>query len=274
MSRSLRDVTLWSGLVLVGLIVLTALVAMVWTPFDPIRVTPERLAPMSSRHWLGTDSYGIDILSQLMSGARTCLLVGMVSVAIAALAGIPLGMVIGIGGDRWWAKLLLRISDMLYALPALLLAILLAAALGASTTTAMAAIGIATIPVFVRMTRAGTMQVMTRDYVASARVSGIGWPAIAWQHILPNVAPLLGVQASVSFATAILAEAALSYLGLSTPSTTPTWGRMINEAQRAIYTSPELTVWPALAIGMAVLGFNLLGDGLRDRLDPLLKEVS
>ena len=275
MSRpSLRDSTLWVGALLVGGLVLTSLVAMVWTPHDPTRVTAGRLQPMSPTHPLGTDPMGIDILSLLMAGSRVVLMVGIVSVAIASLIGVPLGLLIGMAGDRWWARLLLRASDLLYALPALLLAILLAAALGSSVWTAMIAIGVATVPVFVRMTRAGTMQVMTRDHVASARVSGIGWPAIAWRHVLPNIAPLLGVQASVSFAMAVLAEAGLSYLGLSAPSTTPTWGRMIFDAQRQLFTAPELTFWPALAVGLAVLGFNLLGDGLRDRLDPLLKEVS
>ncbi|MGA4507276.1 ABC transporter permease [Propionibacteriaceae bacterium G1746] len=271
----MKRFALWAGIVLVAALVVIAVVALVWTPFDPIRVdTGSALQPPSSTHWLGTDQYGIDIVSRLMAGARTTLVVGVIAVAIAGLVGIPLGLLIGMSDDRWWSRLALRVSDLLYAFPALLLAILLAAALGSSTGTAMTAIGIATIPVFVRITRAGAMQVMTRDYVAAARISGISWPAIGVQHVLPNVAPLLGVQASVSFAMAILAEAALSYLGLAAPPTTPSWGRMLSEAQRSIFTSPELTLWPALAIGLAVLGFNLLGDGLRDRLDPLLREVS
>lgn len=271
----MKRFTLWAGAVLVGLLVVVALVAMVWTPHDPTRVvTSQALQPPSTRHLMGTDPFGIDILSRLMAGARVCLQVGIVSVAIAALVGIPLGLLVGMSARSWWAQLLLRVSDLLYAFPALLMAILLAAAVGSSTLTGMVAIGVATIPVFVRMTRAGAMQVMTRDYVASARVSGIGWGQISLRHVLPNIAPLLGVQASVSFAMAILAEAALSYLGLATPPTTPTWGRMLYDAQRHVFTTPTLTVWPALAIGLAVLGFNLLGDGLRDRLDPLLKEVS
>lgn len=271
----MKRFTLWAGGLLVGALVVVAVVAVFWTPHDPLRVvTSEALLGPSWRHPLGTDPFGIDILSRLMAGARTCLLVGVIAVAIASTVGVPLGVVVGMSSGSWWAKLLLRISDLLYAFPALLLAILLAAALGASTVTAMVAIGIATIPVFVRMARAATLQVMTRDYIASARISGIGWPAIGVQHVLPNIAPLLGVQASVSFAMAILAEAALSYLGLGTPPDTPSWGRMVLEAQRHLFTEPSLTLWPALAIGLAVLGFNLLGDGLRDRLDPLLREVS
>ncbi|MGD8213525.1 ABC transporter permease [Aestuariimicrobium sp. Y1814] len=271
----MKRFTLWAGIVLVAGLVVTAVVATFWTPHDPVRVeTSNALQPPSATHLLGTDPYGIDILSKVMAGAATCLQVGVIAVAIASLVGIPLGITVGMSAQSWWSRLLLRVSDLFYAFPALLLAILLAAAVGASTVTAMVAIGIATIPVFVRMARAGAMQVMTRDYVASARVSGISWPAIGVQHVLPNIAPLLGVQASVSFAMAILAEAALSYLGLGAPVSQPTWGRMVLDAQRHIFTSPGLTVWPALAIGAAVLGFNLLGDGLRDRLDPLLREVS
>lgn len=271
----MKRFTLWAGITLVGALVLVALVAVFWTPHDPVRVqVSQALLDPSWTHPLGTDPYGIDILSKIMAGAASCLQVGVIAVAIASIIGIPLGILIAMAPHAWWSKLLLRVSDLFYAFPALLLAILLAAAVGASTVTAMVAIGIATIPVFVRMARAGTMQVMTRDYVASARVSGIGWPAIGASHVLPNIAPLLGVQASVSFAMAILAEAALSYLGLGASASTPTWGRMVFDAQRHLYTAPTLTFWPALAIGIAVLGFNLLGDGLRDRLDPLLREVS
>lgn len=272
---SLKTLTLTLGVVLVGGLVLVALVSTVWTPHDPTRVMPgQGLQPPSATHWLGTDSFGIDIASQLMVGARTCLLIGVVAVAIAGGVGIPLGILIGMADRQWWARLLLRASDLLFAVPSLLLAIILAAALGSSTVTAMVAIGVASVPVFVRLARAGARQVMTRDYVAAARVSGIGWPTIARAHLLPNIAPLLGVQTSVSFASAILAEAALSYLGLSSPATTPSWGRMLYDAQRALFNAPQLTLWPGLAIAGAVLGFNLLGDGLRDRLDPLLKEVS
>ena len=161
---------------------------------------------------------------------------------------------------------------MVYAFPALLLAILLAAGFGASTTTAMVAIGVATIPAFARVARAGTLQVMASDFVLAARSSGTGWWGIACRHVLPNIAPLAGVQASVAFAMAILAEAALSYLGLGTPRPTPTWGTMLRDAQQLFAAAPLQAVWPGLAIALAVLGFNLLGDGLRDHLDPRLRE--
>ncbi len=270
----MKRVSLWTGAVLVGGLVLTALVSLVWTPFDPTQVNPaDRLQGPGWPHLLGTDAMGIDTLSRLMAGARICLLVGVVSVGIAALVGVPLGLVAGMVKGRW-GRLLLRVSDVLYAFPALLLAILLAAAVGGSTLTGMVAIGVATIPVFVRITRAATLQVMSQDYVLASRSCGTSWPVIAWRHVWPNVAPLVGVQASVSFAMAILAEAALSYLGLATAITTPSWGRMLYEAQsKLLWSHPEQVAWPGLAIAGAVLGFNLLGDGLRELLDPRLREV-
>ncbi|HET9870989.1 MAG TPA: ABC transporter permease [Propionibacteriaceae bacterium] len=266
--------TLVAGSALVGLIVLLAVASYLWTPYDPVRVDPSaRLLPPSGSHWLGTDGFGIDIASRIMVAARTGLLVGVIAVGIAALFGVPVGMLAGsLGG--WPSEIVMRMTDVLYAFPALLLAILLAAAFGASTWTAMVAIGIASVPAFARVARAGTVQVMSSDYVLAARSCGTGRTAIAVRHVLPNVAPVVGVQASVAFGIAILAEAALSYLGLATPPPTPTWGRMLRDAQSYLFTSPLLALWPGLAIAAAVLGFNLLGDGLRDALDPRLKEHS
>ena len=175
---------------------------------------------------------------------------------------------------RWGAEVMMRATDVAYAFPALLLAILLAGVFGGSTTTAMIAIGMATIPQFVRVTRIGALQVQAGEFVLAARSCGTSRTAIALQHVLPNVAPVIGVQASVSFAMAILAEAALSYLGLATPPPTPTWGRMLGDAQALIWSAPLQAVWPGVAIAVAVLGFNLLGDGLRDLLDPRLREVA
>lgn len=265
---------LWTGAVLVALVVVLALVSLVWTPFDPIRVMPGQtmLKPGQQGHLLGTDNFGIDIASRLMVGARTCLEVGIIAVAIAALIGVPLGIIAGMTG-RWLGELIMRASDVLYAFPALLLAILLAAAFGGSTVTAMTAIGVATIPAFARVARAGTLSVMSSDYVLAARASGTGWFATGARHVFPNIAPLLGVQASVSFGIAILAEAALSYLGLATPPPRPTWGRMLRDAQTYLFVDPWQAFWPGVAIAGAVLGFNLLGDGLRDLLDPRLREA-
>ncbi|MBA3528167.1 MAG: ABC transporter permease [Propionibacteriaceae bacterium] len=268
----MRRLSLLVGAFLVACTVVAALVSFVWTPFDPVRVDPAAvLQPPFGTHLLGTDGFGIDIVSRIMVGAQTCLLVGVIAVGIAAAFGVPLGILAGVAGG-WLSEIVMRATDVLYAFPALLLAILLAAAFGASTWTAMVAIGIATIPAFARVARAGTLQVMASDYVLAARASGTAPLAIAARHILPNVAPVIGVQASVAFGIAILAEAALSYLGLATPPPTPTWGRMLRDAQAYLFTNPALALWPGLAIGLAVLGFNLLGDGLRDLLDPKLRE--
>ena len=274
----MKRASLVAGVVLVAVTVLTALLSMVWTPYDPLAVVPaDRLLPPGPNHWLGTDGYGIDLLSRLMVGARIAVLVGVVAVAIAAVIGVPLGVLAGTVavGDRWsrfLSDVVMRGNDILYAFPAMLLAILLAAVFGGSTGTAMVAIGVANIPPFLRVARAATLQVGVSDYVTAARGAGIGRFGIAGRHILPNIAPVIAVQASMAFGMSILSEAALSYLGLSTPLPTPTWGRMLNEAQPYTWSDPLLAVWPGLAIGLAVLGFNLLGDGLRDLLDPRLRE--
>lgn len=260
------------GALLVGWVAVLAGVSLLWTPGDPVRVDPAAvLQPPGAEHLLGTDGFGIDIASRIMVGAQTTLLVGIIAVGIAAVFGVPLGLLAGVVGG-WLSDGLMRATDVLYAFPALLMAILLAAAFGASTWTAMTAIGLATIPAFARVTRAGTLQVLASDYVLAARVSGTSRLAIATRHILPNVGPVIGVQASVAFGIAILAEAALSYLGLATRPPTPTWGRMLRDAQSYLFTDPWLALWPGLAIALAVLGFNLLGDGLRDLLDPRLRE--
>lgn len=275
----MRRASLVIGATLAGLTVLAGLLSLVWTPYDPIGIDPRSaLQPPSATHWLGTDQVGSDVFSRLLAGAQICLLVGFVSVAISAAVGVPLGLLAGMlpavgrfGGAL--SRLVVRVTDLLYAFPAIILAILLAAVLGGSTWTGLIAIGVSSVPVFTRITRAGVMQVMSQDHIMAARVSGIGWFTIARRHVLPNVAPLLGVQASVSFAMAILAEAALSYLGLATPPPTPTWGHMLFDARVLLFSHPSLALWPAGAIAVAVLGFNLLGDGLRDLLDPRLKEV-
>jgi peptide/nickel transport system permease protein len=262
------------GCVLVGLVVVAALLSLVWTPFDPLEVVPgDRLQPPGWPHLMGTDGFGIDVLARLLVGAQVTLVVGVISVGLAALIGVPLGLWAGqVGG--WADELVMRTADVFYAVPALLLAMLFASVFGASTFTAMAAIGLASIPAFARVSRAGTRQVMATDFVLAAKASGTSSWGIARRHIAPNIAPLIGVQASVGFALAILAEAALSYLGLGTQRPTPTWGNMLHDAQQYIFISPLQAVWPGLAIAVAVLGFNLLGDGLRDYLDPRLRELA
>lgn len=269
----MRRGTLTLSLVLIGIVVTLAVVGLFWTPYDPTVIVGPRVLPPGWPHVLGTDGVGADVLSRIMSGAKICLLVGIVSVTGAAVIGVPIGVFSGMTRG-WVSELPARLSDILYGFPALLLAILLAAAVGGSTWTAMLAISIAAVPAFVRLARSSTYQVMSLGYVEAARVSGTPNLAIAVRHVLPNIAPTLGVQASVSFGMAILAEAGLSYLGLGSGPDAPTWGRMLREAQDNLFNAPVLALWPGLAIAIATMGFNLLGDGLRDLLDPRLREVS
>lgn len=264
--------SLVAGAVLVGLVVLVALASFFWTPRDPSHVAvPERLrAPGQDGYLLGSDQLGRDEVSLLMAGARNTLLVGIVTVVVALAVGVPLGGLAALYRGPL-EELAMRTSDVLLAFPALLLAILFAATFRASTVTAMAAIGIAFVPVFARVVRGAGLQVMEQDYVTASRAYGsrAGW--IFWRHLLPNVSPVIIVQAALAFAIAILAEAALSYLGLGTPPPTPSWGRMLSESQSYLDQAPVLALWPGLCIALAVLGFNLLGDGLRDMLDPKLR---
>ena len=264
--------TLLVGGVLVGLVILTALISIVWTPTDPSHVeVTARLEGPSLTYALGTDQLGRDELSRIMAGARNTLLVGIVTVLIAIGVGVPLGgvaaMLRGFVEDAT-----MRVSDVLLAFPAILLAIMFASVFGPSTVTAMAAIGIALVPVFARVIRGAGLQIMQQDYVTVTRTYGGGNLWIFVRHLLPNVSSVLIVQATVAFAIAILAEAALSYLGLGTPPPTPSWGRMLSESQTFLDQAPLLAVWPGASIALAVLGFNLLGDGLRDLLDPKLIE--
>ena len=260
------------GAVIVGAVVLMAAVSYVWTPYDPTFVdASSRLLSPSWSHPFGTDKFGRDVFSQILMGSRTTLFVGFVAVGVAAAVGVPLGIVSAMA-PRYVDEPLMRGSDLLLAFPALLLALMFSAVYGASTLTAMVAIGIASIPSFARVIRSGALQVMRQEYVLAARVAGRGPVAVGVRHVLPNVASLVIVQASVSFAIAVLAEAALSYLGLGTPPPTPSWGRMLQESQELLFVAPRLSVFPGAAIALAVLGFNLLGDGLRDVLDPRLED--
>ena len=263
------SVTGWIGLIIVGATVLAALVSLVWTPYDPLLATPaERLAGSSAEHLLGTDRFGRDVLSRLLVGAQITLFVGIIAVTISAVIGVPLGIAAGMRQGKFFDSLVMRSADLLLAFPALLLAIIAGAVWGPSTLTAMIAIGVAGIPSFARVSRSGTLQVMSQDFIAAARVSKVSELQIAYRHVFPNIAGLVIVQSSVYFALAILAEAALSYLGLGTAPPAASWGRMLQDAQSLLAVNPTLTLWPGLAIALTVLGFNLLGDGLRDILDP------
>ncbi len=256
------------GGIIVAVVFAMAAVSLVWTPYDPVQVFPaERLQGSSVSHIFGTDRYGRDVFSQVMVGSRITLFVGLIAVAIAGLVGTPLGIIAGMRGG-FLETFVMRGADLMLAFPALLLAIISGALFGASTASAMVAIGVAGVPGFARVARAGTLQVMSRDFVAASKSSGISAPTIALRHVLPNITSILIVQASVAFALAILAEAALSFLGLGTPPPDPSWGRMLQTAQASLGVTPMLAVWPGVAIAVTVLGFNVLGDGLRDAIDP------
>ncbi|MGO1985376.1 ABC transporter permease [Corynebacterium casei] len=257
------------GLIIVCLTVLAALISLLWTPYDPLMaIAADRLQGSSAEHLLGTDRFGRDVLSRLMVGAQITLFVGLVAVSISALIGVPLGIAAGMRRGKFLDSLVMRTADLLLAFPALLLAIIAGAVWGPSTLTAMIAIGIAGIPSFARVARSGTLQVMSQDFIAAARVSKVSELTIATRHVFPNITGLVIVQASVYFALAILAEAALSFLGLGTAPPAASWGRMLQDAQSLLAVQPSLTLWPGLTIALTVLGFNLLGDALRDVLDP------
>jgi peptide/nickel transport system permease protein len=260
------------GATIVSLLVLTGALSLVWTPANPGRVeVSQRFQPPGTVALLGTDNLGRDVLSRIMVGAFNTLRIGVFTVLIALVLGVPIGAVAALNRGTV-EQATMRLTDVLLAFPAILLAMLFAAVFRPSAETAMAAIGIALMPVFARVVRGAGLQVMQQDYVTVARTYGSSQLWIFLRHLLPNVGSVLIVQATVAFAIAILAEAALSYLGLGAPQTTPSWGRMLAEAQSFLSQAPLLALWPGLSIALTVLGFNLLGDGLRDLLDPTLVE--
>lgn len=260
------------GAALAGLALAMALVSLAWTPFDVTGVdVANRLRPPSAEHLLGTDHFGRDLMSMVMIGARTSLAVALAAVLIGAGLGVPLGLVAAASRGGWLDEAIMRGNDLIFAFPALVTAILITAALGPSAGNAMLAIGIFNIPVFARVTRGGALPLWTLDYIRAAEVAGKGPARISVEHILPNLASLLIVQATIQFALGILAEAGLSYVGLGAQPPTPSWGRMLAEAQTMVTLAPHVALVPGLAIVLTVLGLNLLGDGLRDALDPRLK---
>ncbi|MBX3603462.1 MAG: ABC transporter permease [Rubrivivax sp.] len=247
-----------------------ALLSLVWTPHPVAEIDiPNRFAPPSAANWLGTDSLGRDLFSQLLVGSQNSIVVGIVAVGIGLVIGVVLGCVAS-ARRGWVEELVMRASDFTFAFPALLSAIMLTAIYGPGLVMSIVAIGIFNIPVFARITRASANAVWAREYVTAARAAGKGPLRITLDHVLPNIASPLIVQATISFATAILAEAALSYLGLGTQPPQPSWGRMLSEAQTQMFQAPMLAVYPGVAIVLSVLGLNLMGDGLRDLLDPKL----
>jgi peptide/nickel transport system permease protein len=256
------------GLLVIALLILIALAAPLVAQVDPLKTswTLIRKAP-SAAHWMGTDENGRDVFARIVWGARASLLAGVISVSIAASLGIPLGVLAGFAGGRVDA-LLSRLVDTMLAVPQLVMAITLAAFLGPSLQNAMIAIGIAATPAFMRVARGATIDVAVQDYIEAARALGNPPWRVALRHVVPNIAPPLLVQATLAIAGAIIAEASLSFLGLGQQPPTPSWGSMLNAAQRFLEQAPWLAIFPGAAIFLCVAAFNLVGDGLRDALDP------
>jgi peptide/nickel transport system permease protein len=268
--RALRHPSFAVGAVLTLLLLMMAALSLVWTPFSPYEMNiPGKLQPPSGQHWLGTDPFGRDVASLLLVGARASILVGVIAVGIGLVIGTALGL-LAAARRGWVEELIMRLSDFSFAFPAILSAIMMTAVFGAGIVNAIIAIGIYNIPTFARITRASATAIWSREFVLAARACGKGPWRITVEHVLPNILSVLIVQVTIRFAIAILAEAALSYLGLGTQPPQPSWGRMLSEAQTLMFQAPLLAVWPGMAIALAVLGLNLLGDGLRDLLDPRL----
>ena len=267
-NRLLRRGGAMFGLAVVLFFVLLALLAPWLAPYDPVATSwsAVRAAP-STAHLFGADELGRDVLSRIIWGARASILAGVVSVSISLAFGVPIGMVAGYLG-RWIDALISRITDAMLACPFLILAIALAAFLGPSLTNAMIAIGISATPVFIRLTRAQVLAAKSEDYVEAARALGNPHLRIALRHIFPNIVAPLIVQATLAIAAAVIAEASLSFLGLGQQPPAPSWGSMLNTARNYVDQAPWMAIWPGVSIFLLVLSFNLLGDGLRDALDP------
>ncbi|MEZ5870531.1 MAG: ABC transporter permease [Nitratireductor sp.] len=270
-SRAMRSRSLLVGTILVAIILCGALASFIWTPFDVTQlIIADRLKPPSSTHWFGTDHFGRDIFSMIMVGARNSIAVAFVAVGIGMAIGVPLG--------TWAAArrgivddILMRFNDVVFAFPAVVSAVMITAIFGPGQFNAIIAIGIFNIPVFARVARGAALSLWSREFIMAAQVSGKNAARITFEHIIPNIANLLMVQGTIQFSLGILAEAGLSYLGLGTQPPWPSWGRMLNEAQTMVAFAPHMAVFPGLAIVITVLGLNLMGDGLRDLLDPRLR---
>ncbi len=260
------------GFVLTGIFVLAGLISFVWTPYDATALAvADKLKSPSSLHWFGTDHFGRDIFSMIMVGARTSIAVAFVAVGIGIAAGVPLGLWAAARQASIVDEIIMRANDLVFAFPALLIAILITAVFGPSAINAIIAIGVFNIPVFARLARGAALTLWTREYILAARVAGKGAFRISGEHILPNIMNLLIVQGTIQFSLGILADAALSYVGLGAQPPTPSWGRMLADAQTMISLAPHMALFPGAAIVLTVLGLNLMGDGLRDLFDPKLR---
>ncbi|KZK81732.1 Glutathione transport system permease protein GsiD [Pseudovibrio sp. W64] len=259
------------GAVLALVILIAGVTSVFWTPYaiDVLDVS-KRLKPMSSEFWFGTDQYGRDIFSMLMVGARTSIIVALIAVGIGMLIGVPLGL-LAAAQKGFLEELVMRTNDLIFAFPSLLSAVLITSIFGPGTINAVIAIGIFNIPVFARVARGGALSLSGREFLLAARLSGKSSFLITLEHVIPNIANLLIVQATIQLSLAILSEAGLSYLGLGTQPPMASWGRMLYEAQTMVAFAPQLALYPGFAIIFSVLGFNLLGDGLRDLLDPKMR---
>lgn len=261
------------GIILSFIMLLTGVVSLFWTPYSvELLDIPHKLQGASTAHWLGTDHFGRDVFSMLMVGAWNSMLVSVFAIGFGAGIGVPLGA-LAAGKRGWVEETVMRFNDFAFAFPALLTAVMLAAVYGPGTINSVLAIGIFNIPVFARITRGSALSIYKREYILAARTSGKGEVRIAMDHILPNIASVLIVQGTIQFALGILAEAGLSYLGLGTQPPMPSWGKMLSESQTMMFFAPQLAILPGLAIVLTVLGLNLLGDGLRDILDPRLRRL-
>lgn len=260
------------GAALSAFFLAAALVSFAWTPY-PVETLniADKLREPGAEHWLGTDHFGRDVLSMLMVGARTSIGVAVLAVGIGMALGIPLGLAAAANRGSVFDEIIMRGNDLVFAFPSLVIAILITAVFGPSAVNAILAIGIFNIPVFARVTRGGALSLWTLDYILAARVAGKRAFRISAEHILPNIANLVIVQGTIQFSLGILAEAGLSYVGLGAQPPTPSWGRMLADAQTLIYTDPRLAVIPGVTIILMVLGLNLMGDGLRDHLDPKVR---
>jgi len=258
------------GIILSFIMLLTGVVSLFWTPYSvELLDIPHKLQGASTAHWLGTDHFGRDVFSMLMVGAWNSMLVSVFAIGFGAGIGVPLGA-LAAGKRGWVEETVMRFNDFAFAFPALLTAVMLSAVYGPGTINSVLAIGIFNIPVFARITRGSALSIYKREFILAARTSGKGEVRIAMDHILPNIASVLIVQGTIQFALGILAEAGLSYLGLGTQPPMPSWGKMLSESQTMMFFAPQLAILPGLAIVLTVLGLNLLGDGLRDILDPRL----
>ena len=260
------------GGLLVSIITVAAFISFFWTPFDVADLDiRNKMQTSSAAHWFGTDHLGRDILSMLMVGARTSIAVALLAVGIGACIGVPVGLFAAARRHSWADELIMRANDLVFAFPALLIAIMITAVFGPGAINAIIAIGIFNIPVFARLSRGAALSVWSREFILAARVAGKGAVRISFEHVLPNITNLLIVQCTIQFSLGILAEAGLSYVGLGAQPPIPSWGRMLAESQTLITLAPHLALYPGLTIVITVLGLNLLGDGLRDWLDPRLR---